>query len=407
MTDDNLPPFMGYLPPVVDRTLLELMNMSYPDYPPRAGRTGAQLSEPRLLALDSLRLYFKEKPHQRAAQAVARAAKEQTPFCLYLRNFQFGPRVYEARNDKYGLPQVVTLTGQFDNLMQHHLLAVVEPLAPVVGIQNPAARSGPLASFEVADEDWKPLAELLVRDAGMIVLYFLGVTAGVAEELELIRAKQKQASTLLVIEEEDPFAELKDLAALAGAKRREPALVAASLDDFPHRLKVRGDKKPEVLEAKLAEMARGPLAPPTSREVLLPPEFLPPEPLRNYCTDQATEEFDKGIKLMGEKRFDEAEDILYRAVAYAHWARYPLGRVMTLSALAGLSWDGFGARGDAGSLYEMALDICEEIRDTSPTAKQLYPRIEDSLKRLRAESEARAKARADAEAKEGQSRTQQ
>ena len=58
MNDGNLPPFMGYLPPVVDGTLLELMNMSYPDYPPRAGRTGAQLPESRLVALDSLRLFF-------------------------------------------------------------------------------------------------------------------------------------------------------------------------------------------------------------------------------------------------------------------------------------------------------------------------------------------------------------
>jgi hypothetical protein len=402
MTTDNLPPFMGYLPPVVDRTLLELMNMSYPDYPPRAGRTGAQLSEARIMALDSLLVYFNEKPHQRAAQAVARAAKEQTPFCLYLRNFELGPRVYDASNDQYGLPQLVTLTGQFDNNMQRHLLAAVEPLVPVVGIQNPAGRSGPLASFVVADEDWEPLAYLLVRDAGMIVMYFLGVTAGVAKELELIRAERKQASTLVVIEQEDPFEGVKDLALIAGAKRPEFVLMAASLDDFPHRLIVHGNKKPDVLEAKLAEMARGPLAPPASREALLPPEFLPPEPLRQYCTEQAREEYDNALQLMGEKRFDEAEDILYRAVAYAHWARYPLGRVMTLSALGRLSWEGFGARGDAGSLFEMALDICAEIRDTSPTAAKLYPGIEHALERLRAESEARAKAKAEAAAKESQ-----
>ena len=93
MNGSNLPPFMGYLPPVVDGTLLELMNMSYPDYPPRAGRTGAQLSESRLLALDSLRRFFKEKPHQRAAEIVGEAVLRQTPFCLYLRNFGLGARV--------------------------------------------------------------------------------------------------------------------------------------------------------------------------------------------------------------------------------------------------------------------------------------------------------------------------
>jgi hypothetical protein len=402
VTGGNLPPFMGYLPPAVDGTLLELMNMSYPDYPPRAGRTGAQLSEARLLALDSLRLFFKEKPHQRAAEAVAGAAREQTPFCLYLRNFLFGLRVYGARDDPYGLPQVVTLLGQLDNTMQRHLHATVEPVVRVVGIQNPAGQSGPLPAFVVADEDWEPLASLLVRNAGMIVMYFLGLTSGVAKELELIRAARKQTSTLVVIEQEDPIAELKQLATLAGAERHESVSMEASLDDFPHRLIRHGNKGWDALRAKLAEMVRGPLAAPAFREPQLPPEYLPPEPLRHYCTDRSTEEFDKAHQLMGDKRFDEAEDALYRAIAYAHWARYPLGRVMTLAALGGLSLTGFGAKGDAGSLFEMALDICEEIRASSPTAAKMYPAIEQALGRLRAEAEAKAKTRAGSAPKEGQ-----
>jgi hypothetical protein len=40
--DGALPPFVGYLPPVLDGVLVELVSMSYPDYPPRRGRTGAQ-----------------------------------------------------------------------------------------------------------------------------------------------------------------------------------------------------------------------------------------------------------------------------------------------------------------------------------------------------------------------------
>jgi hypothetical protein len=361
MSGGNLPPFMGYLPPVVDGTLLELMNMSYPDYPPRAGRTGAQLSESRLLALDSLRLFFKEKPHQRAAEIVGEAVLRQTPFCLYLRNFGLGPRVYGARNDPYGLPQVVTLAGQFDNHMQRRLQAAVEPSLPVVGIQNPAGQSGPLPAFVLADEDWESLAALLVRNAGMIVMHFLGFTSGVLKELELIRAAGKQTSTLVVIEQEDPFAALKDVALLTGARRQEPVSIAGSLDDFPHRLLRQGDDGWEAVQAKLAAMAREPHAPPVDRALSLPPEFLPPEPLRNYCTDRSTEEYDRAHQLMDEKRFDEAEDVLYRAVAYAHWARYPLGRVMTLTALGQLSLIGFGAKGDAGSLFEMALDTCKEF----------------------------------------------
>ena len=50
MNGSNLPPFMGYLPPVVDGTLLELMNMSYPDYPPSASSRDSESCAPVLPA---------------------------------------------------------------------------------------------------------------------------------------------------------------------------------------------------------------------------------------------------------------------------------------------------------------------------------------------------------------------
>lgn len=56
-----------------------------------------------------------------------------------------------------------------------------------------------------------------------------------------------------------------------------------------------------------------------------------------------------------------------------------------------MSLIGFGAKGDAGSLLEMALDTCNEIRTTSRTAAQMYPAIEQALGRLRAEAESKGK----------------
>jgi hypothetical protein len=99
------PLFIGYLPRVVDGLLLELVNMSYKQYPLRRGRTGAQLSESRILAIDGLRLFFKRKSHQPAIEVVANALRPRKPFCLYLRNFGLGPRVYSALHDPSGLPQ--------------------------------------------------------------------------------------------------------------------------------------------------------------------------------------------------------------------------------------------------------------------------------------------------------------
>ena len=140
--EGKLPPFIGYLPPVVDGVLLELTNMSHKDYPPRRGRTGAQLSQERIMAIESLQQHFKEKPHQHAVEIVTYAIMQQRPFCLYLRNFGLGIRVYPARDDPFGLPQVATLmTSMFDIEMQRRIQSVVSPLVPAVCIRNPAGDS--------------------------------------------------------------------------------------------------------------------------------------------------------------------------------------------------------------------------------------------------------------------------
>ncbi|MCB1968059.1 MAG: hypothetical protein KDI64_19015, partial [Candidatus Accumulibacter sp.] len=65
------------------------------------------------------------------------------------------------------------------------------------------------------------------------------------------------------------------------------------------------------------------------------------------------------------------------------------------TALGQLNLIGFAAKGDAGSLLEMALDTCKEVRVTSRTAAKMYPAIEQALGRLRAEAEAKKKRKID------------
>lgn len=387
--DGGLPPFIGYLPPAVDGVLLELVNMSHKDYPPRRGRTGAQLSQERKLALDTLRLSFKEKPHRRATEIVADAMGQRKPFCLYLRNFGLGPRVYHARNDPFGLPQVATMSTPFDDDMQRRVQSVVSPVAPALCIRNPAGAFGVLPAFIVEDEEWEPLARTLVRNAGLVVMYFFSATSGVVEELELIRGEGRQNATLVVIEEGDPFEAGGGMDALFGVRRNEPPKVATPMEDFPHQVRRAAGEGWDAVEAKLAEMARAGLRPPVDARVELPTEFEPPEPLREFCTKVATEEFDAAMELAGEGKYEEAEDVLTRAIAFAHWGRDTLGRVTTLVALAGLNLKGFNAKGDAGAYLEMALDICEEIRATSPAAAQMYDAAQGQLDSLRAEAEAK------------------
>lgn len=386
--DDTLPPFFGYLPPVVDGVLLELVNGSYRDYPPRQGRTGAQLSQDRKLAIDSAWRHFKERPHQRAIKIVANAMRGRKPFCLYLRNFGLGACVHPARDDPFGLPQMMTLmpTG-FDVDLQRRIATVVSPTVSALSIRNPAGTTGDIPAFIVGNDQWEELAHTLVRNAGLIVMYFLSLTWGVAQELELIRGEGKQKTTLIVIEEDDPFASTKDMATLFGAERGESQTVMGSMDDFPHQVKhKRGGGWGEV-EAKLAEMTQLELSPPVEARIGLPVELKPPQQLMEYCTDEATKEYDAAHKLMAERRYEEAEDVLMRAIAFAYWGRDRLGQAMILTALGQLDLIGFNAKGDAGAYFEMALDVCEEIQGTSPTAAQLYPAIEHALGQLRAEAE--------------------
>jgi len=392
--DGKLPPFIGNLPPVVDGVLLELVNMAHKDYPPRRGRTGAQLAQDRKMAIDSLRLHFKEKPHQRSAVIIANAMRQRKPFCLYLRNFGLGARVYPARNDPFGLPQVATLaTTMFDGDMQRCIESVVSPVVPALCIRNPAGDMDVLPAFIVGDEEWEPLARRLVRNAGLVVMYFLSATSGVAEELELIRSEGKQDATLVVTEKDNPFEDNMGMEAIFGVQRNEPPKVEVPMEDFPHQVRRRGGEGWEAVESKLAEMTHGNVPPPVDAHLQLPVEFNPPEQLKKFCTDMATKEFDAAMKLIEEKRYEEAEDVLTRSIAYAHWGRDTLGRAMTLMTFGRLNLIGFNAKGDAGAYYEMALDVCEEIRSISPTAAKLYPVIEQELGRLRAEAEAKPRRR--------------
>jgi hypothetical protein len=109
------------------------------------------------------------------------------------------------------------------------------------------------------------------------------------------------------------------------------------MEDFPNQLMQRGEEGWHAVEAKPTEIVQVQLPAPVDTRVGLPVEFLPPEALRNFCIDQATKEFDAAMKLIKEKQYEEAEDVLTRSLAYAHWGRDTLGRTVTLMTLGQLS----------------------------------------------------------------------
>lgn len=56
--------------------------MTYPDYPPRRGRSGAELAEARRLAVEPVVRFFNAHWHRSAMEVVARAMHEKQPFGL-------------------------------------------------------------------------------------------------------------------------------------------------------------------------------------------------------------------------------------------------------------------------------------------------------------------------------------
>jgi hypothetical protein len=389
--DGKLPPFIGYSPPVIDGTLLELVNMSYPDYPPRRGRNGAQLAEERRLAIDGLQIVFEQRPHERAMAILAEAMRECKPYCLYLRNFDLGARTYHSNVAPYGIPQMATLASAgFNAELESEIQIYLSPKLPVFCIRNPADAFGTLPAFIVSDQEWQEFAQTLVRNAGLVILYFVSLTPGVELELTILRQENKQQSTLVVTENDDPFHDEIGLANCAGVDRKLASFVPADLPDFPHHVSHDSERGWGEMKHKLDELLQRELHGPIEKRIGVPVEYIPPEPLRKFCTDHATEEFDAAQKLMAEQRNEEAEDALMRSIAFAHWGRDDLGRAMTLATLGGLNLHAFNAKGEAGAYFAMALEICERIRDSSPTAAALYPHLHDQLERLRRSAENRS-----------------
>jgi hypothetical protein len=70
------------------------------------------------------------------------------------------------------------VSKQFDGEMQRRIESVVSPRVPALCTRNPVGEAGDLPAFIVEDEEWEPLARTLVRNAGLMVVYFLSLTSG-------------------------------------------------------------------------------------------------------------------------------------------------------------------------------------------------------------------------------------
>src|SRR5262245_40509778 len=198
---DDQPPFFGYLPPTFDGGLLSLLRISTPGDPERERMSVGGRAEMRFMALELFEKDDPDRQHATAAEVVEKAVAAGTPFGLYLRNFALIGQIEPGGVDPAGRPQVLTVASSDDARLQSLVAAQAAQRLPFVAIENHAVDGGPFPRFIFADEDWDDGAQVLIRHAAVVIVLYLGLTQGIARELDLLREVGGQARTLIVVDE--------------------------------------------------------------------------------------------------------------------------------------------------------------------------------------------------------------
>jgi len=379
---DENPPFFGYFAPSIDGGLLSLLRVSTPGNPERERMSEGALAEQRFMALEVLEKQDLDLGHARAARVVARAVGAGAPFGLYLRNFDLVGRTEPGAVDPWGEPQVITLMHSTDVRLQR-LVAEQAERVPFVAIENRAADAGPFPRFICADEDWELCAELLIRHAAVVVMLYLGLTPGVALELDLLRQAGAQSRTLIVVGGEPVTTTwLATLARAMGRRPLDDERPAPPADpppaDFPHVLTLREDEAARDTVAALLAAAQAPRPTVAAEDLLFPPPLRPPQPALDLAHGLALEEFGQAAKHVDAGELVPAEDALMRSIAFSHWARDRLGRLMAYVHLAAVERQ-LHYPNDAVATFFLALDLAEALAPISETAAELRPALAEGL----------------------------
>ena len=397
-SEPEIPPFLGFFPPVTDGTLISLVNASTPGHPAREALSPGALAEQRFLALDSLEQMKTHEGHEQAERIAREAVAEGRPFGLYLRNFLLGAQVLPGRDDPHGSPQVLTLASAGDVSMQKLIAGRKRDSIPFVSIANRAADGGPLPHLVLSNEHWERAAEILIRHAGVVVMYFLTLTPGVAREVELLRAAGAAERTLIVVAGEDPREDSMSttLRLLFGSPEeveadgeQQPGEAAGTADhlasappaDFPHVVRLEGDEPEdwEVVARALDALIRSAVPSPQRELPELPPPDRPSPAALDIAREQAIREFDLGVQLFEKGEGEAAEDALIRSIAFSHWSRDPLGRAMAFMQLGHVERLLLKYPNEAVDAYYLALDLFESLLPSSETAVEVYAPLTQGL----------------------------
>jgi len=394
--DADISPLLDFYPADVDSALWLLLNVSTPGTPEREAMPAGTRTPARFIALEGLEQYqARERAygHEAAERIVRSAAAEGRPFGLYLRNFVLGATATPGGQDEHGSQQVITFAYPTDTRMQEWLVERAGTQVPFVSLANRAAVLGSLPRFELAYRDWEAGAATLIAHAGAIVLFFLTTTAGVAREIDMLRAAGAQERTLVVVADDDPrdaadnleqvvrdvygggSTPAADAAAAPEPSRRLPP------DDFPHRVHV-GDIRTELGDALKAAIDDLVARARPSRAGELPP--LPRADRPSADALALAQQLAQAWCQVGEEAWQRregvaAEDAAMKAIVFSHWARDPLGRALAFSMLGPVERHLLHDSQGAVAAFSHALDLFESLAASSPPARQALPHVVEGL----------------------------
>jgi hypothetical protein len=378
--NQSAPAFFGYLPPTVDGTLLSLVNTSFPGDPERESMSYATLTEKRFIALDLVetsaptfsRMFAS---HVAAGRTVHQSIYEGRPYGLYLRNFALDATARPTKITQFGRPQVATIGFPGDKALQKLVIASAGAM-PFVSIFNRAGYLDEFPAFVLGNHEWEAVASVLIRDAALVVVYFLTVTTGVSREFEMLREAHAQEKTLVIEIGEDPREQardlfqpgmLEDLFGIDVTERTRPP------PDFRHVMRYESAEGDAEVKAKIAAMVQKARAS-LSRELTpLPLPFLPSDEALGDARDRALQSYDEAMHHIGRGEAQAAEDALIRAIAYGHWAADEVGRAVSYLTLAGVEHKMLRYPREAWECYMAALRLLYALLERSPLARETYP----------------------------------
>lgn len=258
-----------YLSPVAELTMPE----HYPYLPRKEKRNARRLVH--MLRCDALETFKKQSTHSIAKETLLSCLECSKPFALYLRGFELEVVAKEYGVQNALLPgTIMTFPNvQGNRSFEEGIYEMTQRYLPIVSLANPDGWPLPakIPKLEVQNDQWQQVVTELIDYAALIIVGVESISSGLLFELDVIREKNKQNTSIIV----------KDLEMLRGSDddlgtvMHEIAIetfvdpletqrpnasssdfdTADNIDDFPHVLS--NAKDLDSLIGKLAESSPG------------------------------------------------------------------------------------------------------------------------------------------------------